>query len=427
MSSVSLTRNLNWISQLSLYPVSRVLARVLKQESFKRLDGSLTIVLPNGQVLEVGNGQTSVLDPCRLTIRKMSGLSRVMQNGLLGFADAYIRNELDTPDLKAVFHFFIVNRDRIFASLPELFRLGKAARTFHLKRENTHAGSRDNIHAHYDLGNAFYGHWLDQSMTYSSALFESAEQGLREAQDNKYRRIIELARLEDAKNVLEIGCGWGGFAEAAARETAAEVTGISISRAQLDYAENRMVEAGLSDRVALRFEDYRDTAGRFDALVSIEMIEAVGEQYWPLYFKTLKDRLAPGGTAVLQAITITPDLFESYRERVDFIQRYIFPGGMLMTGRHIHDLAAQTGLSVTHVEEFPESYARTLNEWHERFNRRWEAISKLGFDEQFRRKWNYYLKYCEAGFEAGTISVGLYQLVHNPNSAAFETQCKEQS
>ncbi len=427
MSSVSLTRNHSWISQLSLYPVSHLLARILKQESFKKLEGSLTIILPNGQALEVGNGRTAELEPCRLTIRKMNALSRLMQNGLLGFADAYIRNELDTPDLKAVFQFFIFNRDRISAGLPELFRLGKAARTFHRKRENTHEGSRDNIHAHYDLGNAFYGHWLDESMTYSSALFGSEEQGLREAQNDKYRRIMELAGLGTAKEVLEIGCGWGGFAEIAARETAAKITGISISRAQLDYAESRMVDAGLSDRVELRFEDYRDTTGQFDALVSIEMIEAVGEQYWPLYFKTLKNRLSPGGMVVLQAITIAPDLFEAYRERVDFIQRYIFPGGMLMTGRHIHDLAEQTGLSVTHVEEFPDSYARTLNEWHERFNRRWESISALGFDEQFRRKWNYYLKYCEAGFEAGTISVGLYQLAHSPNSASSEKPCKERS
>ncbi|MEP3276384.1 MAG: cyclopropane-fatty-acyl-phospholipid synthase family protein [Stappiaceae bacterium] len=404
---------------MSLYPVSSVLARILKQDSFKKLEGSLTLYLPNGEVLEIGNGQTGQLEPGRLTIHKMSGLSRVVRNGLLGFADAYIRKEFDTPDLKAVFHFFVTNRERILANLPELFRLGKAARSFHRRRENTHAGSRDNIHAHYDLGNAFYSQWLDESMTYSSALFESEGQGLSEAQDNKYRRIIELARLEGANKVLEIGCGWGGFAELAARETNAQVTGISISRAQLEYAGRRIAEAGLSDQVELRFEDYRDTAGTFDALVSIEMIEAVGEQYWPLYFQTLRDRLSPGGTAVLQAITISPDLFDSYRERVDFIQRYIFPGGMLMTNRHVHDLAEQTGMTVTRVEEFPDSYARTLGLWHERFNRCWETISELGFDDTFRRKWNYYLKYCEAGFEAGTISVGLYQLVHSgsPSSA----------
>ena len=290
-----------------------------------------------------------------------------------------------------------------------MFRRAANDLAYHMSRPNTKEGSRQNISEHYDLGNDFYAEWLDPSMTYSSAVFTSADQGLEDAQRAKYHRVADMAGVKPGSSVLEIGCGWGGFAEAVARDYGAELYGITLSREQLKYGQDRLARQGLDNLATLKFEDYRDTRGQFDHIGSIEMIEAVGFEHWPAYFKTLFDRLKPGGTAAIQAITIEEADFEAYKSGPDFIQRYIFPGGMLMTKAAMREQAHRVGLVLENVENFRLSYARTLKLWRDRFLERWSVIAPLGYDEAFRRKWVYYLSYCEAGFAEGAIDVGIYQ------------------
>jgi cyclopropane-fatty-acyl-phospholipid synthase len=274
---------------------------------------------------------------------------------------------------------------------------------------NTKIGSRRNIAFHYDLGNDFYGQWLDRSMTYSSAFYETPGAALELAQQVKQDRIIEALELHGGEQVLEIGCGWGALAAQLARH-GAKVIGLTLSARQLAYARDRIGAEGLADRVELRLQDYRDSDGCFDRIVSIEMLEAVGEQYWPAYFTTLRHRLRAGGKAVLQAITISEERFDSYRKGADFIQRYIFPGGTLPTRTILAEQAAQAGLLLDSVTCFGDSYALTLAEWRRRFLNSWPAIETLGFRPSFRRLWEYYLSYCEAGFRMKVLDVGLYSL-----------------
>ena len=282
-------------------------------------------------------------------------------------------------------------------------------RFWHKRRDNTHKGSRRNIAAHYDLGNAFYAQWLDPGMTYSSAKYLAPDASLEAAQDEKYRTILDQLALKPGDRLLEIGFGWGGLAERAiARGT--HVTGLTLSAQQLAYTQDRLSRSGVADKSDLRFQDYRDVRGTFDAIASIEMIEAVGEAHWPHYFKTLSDRLKPGGVAAVQAITIDERYFESYRRQADFIQRYIFPGGMLPTVTRMGLEAQRAGLSFETVDRFGASYAVTLDVWRERFRMRWPEIKAQGFDERFRRMWEYYLTYCELGFKNGDIDVGIYRM-----------------
>ena len=297
--------------------------------------------------------------------------------------------------------------------MPARFRVSGRDRDYHRHRANSREGSKRNIADHYDLGNAFYRLWLDPGMTYSSAIFESAGETLEAAQERKYQRILEWLEAEPGQRLLEIGFGWGGLAERAARQDL-HVTGLTLSREQLAYARERMQEIGLFARTDLRYEDYRDASGRYDRIASIEMIEAVGAENWPLYFKTLRDRLMPGGIAVLQAITIAEAHFETYRRKPDFIQRYIFPGGMLPTAAIIREEAERAGLVLDRSETFGASYALTLWRWLERFDRAWPELRKLGFDDAFRRLWTYYLTYCAVGFETGRIDVGLYRVRRRP-------------
>lgn len=282
----------------------------------------------------------------------------------------------------------------------------------HRRRHNSRRNSRRNIAAHYDLSNAFFAQWLDPEMVYSSAVFSGKEQTLEQAQAAKLDRIVSLLGVGDGDRVLEIGCGWGGLARRIATGTNASVTGITLSQQQLEYSIEAARQAGLSDRLEFRLQDYRDTSGTFDGIVSIEMIEAVGEAYWPVYFQTLAARLRRGAGAVVQAITIDEAHFDEYRDNADFIQRYIFPGGMLPTVSIMHEQARAAGLRIDHVEHFGKSYAETLRIWRRRFEAAWPRIANMGFDERFRRMWRYYLAYCEAGFEEGTIDVGLYRLKH---------------
>jgi cyclopropane-fatty-acyl-phospholipid synthase len=275
----------------------------------------------------------------------------------------------------------------------------------HALRPNSREGAKKNIHAHYDLGNSFYEQWLDPTMTYSSAKYDKPGQPLSEAQTAKYKALAEGMGLQSGQSVLEIGCGWGGFAEFAAREVGAKVTAITISEEQYAFARQRMFAAGLNERAEIKMVDYRDVQGRYDRVASIEMFEAVGERYWPSYFGKINETLAPGGRAGLQIITIDDKYFEEYRSRADFIQKYIFPGGMLPSEERLRKVTDKAGFTWTAISRFGEDYADTLAEWHRSFDAAWSEIRPLGFDERFRRLWKFYLSYCEAGFRTQRTNV----------------------
>ncbi|WDR06037.1 cyclopropane-fatty-acyl-phospholipid synthase [Devosia rhodophyticola] len=369
--------------------------------------GALTVTLPNGRTRTVGNASTG--EHAVVKLKNFNVLSEAMKRGTVGFAASYMRGDFEVDDLTALFRFFLQNRDVFDKANPGLFRRAAKDLGYHLSRRNTLEGSKKNIAEHYDLGNDFYGQWLDPSMTYSSAVFTSGDQSLEEAQRLKYHRVADLAGITKGSSVLEIGCGWGGFAEAVARDYGAQLHGITLSSEQLRYGQERLQIQGLDSLATLHFEDYRATTGQFDHIASIEMIEAVGEDNWPSYFQTVHDRLRPGGTAAIQAITIDEADFDGYRSGPDFIQRYIFPGGMLLTKTVMRQLGDKVGLVLENSEAFRLSYAKTLRLWRERFLDRWPMIAPLGYDEEFRRKWVYYLSYCEAGFAEGSIDVGIYQ------------------
>jgi cyclopropane-fatty-acyl-phospholipid synthase len=362
--------------------------------------GTLHLMLPDGERLTFRGsrpGPEAVFD-----VRRTRVMRRFLLGGHLAFGDAYVDGDWDSPDVAALLHYFLVNEPSF--TLEGSFLLRALQRLLHRFRDNSKRRARDNIAAHYDLGNAFYARWLDPGMTYSSGCFEGSACDLETAQHNKNRRMVELADIRPGHRVLEIGCGWGGFAEYAAQR-GASVVGLTLSREQLDYAAARVARAGLADRVELRLQDYRDVAGQFDRVVSIEMIEAVGEPYWPIYFDKIRAVLAPGGRAALQAILIDDSRWEIYRSSPDFIQRHIFPGGMLPTPSRLRQAVAGAGLRWVGDSGFGADYVRTLRQWRDRFIATWPEIAPLGFDERFRRLWNYYLCYCEAGFAFGSIDV----------------------
>ena len=337
---------------------------------------------------------------------------RTVRDGAdIGFAEAYVDGWWSSPDLQAVLDVSLLNNEEMARnlSLSTLARL--IERTRHWLRRNSRTGSKRNIMAHYDLGNAFYETWLDGSMTYSSALFPRSGESLEAGQANKYGALCDALGVRPDETVLEVGCGWGGFAEYAAKERGAKVNGITISPAQLDYAQKRIFEAGLTERVTLELRDYRAQEGQFDHVASIEMFEAVGEQYWPVYFDTLRERLKPGGTANLQIITIADRLFDNYRRNVDFVQKHIFPGGMLPSRAALAVQTERAGLKWRDSIEFGDSYSETLRRWSTVFNDRWDEIAPLGFDDRFRRLWNFYLASCAACFMAGTTDVTQLSLV----------------
>lgn len=368
--------------------------------------GSLMIELPNGRRVQFGQER-----PCdaMLSLKNYCVITKSIRRGPLGFADAYINGDVECSDLVGLFRFFVRNAPALRNSGRSLFGHSIVDRLRHLLRRNTRRGSRRNIAEHYDLGNAFFQKWLDDELVYSSALFGESATTLEQAQEAKLRTILQSLNIEPGMRLLEIGSGWGALAVRASRDHGARVTGITLSHEQREFAQERVRAEGISN---CRFElqDYRDTAGRFDRIVSVEMIEAVGEERWPLYFRTIHDRLKPGGVATIQVITIAEDQFPAYRRKTDFIQRYIFPGGMLPTKTLIAELAADAGLRFERIAEFGPSYARTLNAWRLRFEANWPEIAALNFDEEFRRKWCYYLAYCEAGFLDDVIDVGLYRL-----------------
>jgi cyclopropane-fatty-acyl-phospholipid synthase len=369
--------------------------------------GSLTVILPNGRRRTIGTPRTG--EHSVLKLNNFRVIREAMRRGTVGFAASYMNGDFDVDDLTALFRFFLQNRDMFENANPGIFRKAAQDLAYHMSRPNTKDGSRENISAHYDLGNDFYGEWLDPSMTYSSAVFTSGNQSLEQAQRAKYHRVADMAGIQEGDSVLEIGCGWGGFAEAVARDYKAKVYGITLSREQLKFGQDRLSRQGLDTLATLHFEDYRDTRGQFDRIGSIEMIEAVGEDHWPTYFQAVHDRLKLNGTAAIQAITIDEADFDGYKSGPDFIQRYIFPGGMLLTKTAMREQGHRVGLILENIETFGLSYAKTLKLWRERFLERWAVIAPLGYDEEFKRKWVYYLSYCEAGFAEGSIDVGIYQ------------------
>ncbi len=390
------------IPEVSFADLRPRLRHVVEQLSRKWTTGRLDLTIGNAARIRVQGthpGPSAVLH-----LHQPALLRRLAFEGALGFADAYIAGQWDSPDLSGLLEAITCN----FAGSK--FAHGAAALRLwgmfqHWRHRNSPSGARRNIQAHYDLGNDFYSRWLDSSMTYSAAIFESPYTSLAAAQRHKYVALAERIRLLDGHHVLEIGCGWGGFAAFAAGEVGARVTAVTLSRAQYDFVAERMQRAGLNDKVDVVLMDYRDITGRYDRVVSIEMIEAVGERYWPVYFRKLAEVLTPGGVAGLQSITIDNARFAQYRKRPDFIQRYIFPGGMLPCEKRLAEEAATAGLAWNSIFRFGEHYARTLEIWAENFAAAWNDIAKLGFDDRFRRLWSYYLAYCEAGFRSGQIDV----------------------
>jgi cyclopropane-fatty-acyl-phospholipid synthase len=363
--------------------------------------GLLEVRLPDGSCRLFGEGTHGVT----LLVRDEKMFAQVLARGDIGLAEAYLDGAWDSPDITALLTLLANNREALRSAVYGRWHHLLAARIRHWLNGNSRTGSRRNIIAHYDLGNDFYRLWLDPGMSYSSALYQTQGETLQAAQDSKYRRILERLQAGPGQRILEIGCGWGGFAEMALRQ-GYQVTGLTLSPAQLAWAQQRVPAADL------RLQDYRDTAEQFDHIVSIEMFEAVGERWWPTYFKALARALKPGGRAVVQSITIRDDLFDEYRKGTDFIQQYVFPGGMLPSRSVFRAMAAEQGLTVYSEHAFGKDYARTLSEWRHAFELKWPQIAALGFDEQFRRLWRMYLCYCEAGFLAGNVDVVHFELNH---------------
>lgn len=366
--------------------------------------GTLEFRLPDGRKL-VFRGREETEARAVIIVRDFSFARRALLGGDIGFFETYADGLWDTPDLTDCLYIFARNADYVQDAFAGSAVIDFVNNLRHGFNRNTRAGSKRNIVAHYDLGNAFYEKWLDQSMTYSSARFAGADADLYAAQEAKYASLAQMIDLRPDEHVLEIGSGWGGFARHAAKERGAKVTGVTLSPSQLEYARRRAFEEGLAERVEFRLQDYRDVSETFDKIASIEMFEAVGKEYWRAYFEKVRAAMKPGGLAGFQIITIADRFYGHYVKSTDFIQRYVFPGGALPSPAILKDVTEKAGLSIKSVNEFGEDYARTLNVWRQRFSSAWDDIRPLGFDERFRKLWNFYLSYCEAGFRAKTTDV----------------------
>ena len=377
---------------------ARVFNLVLKLNS-----GRVDFILPDGRQFRAEGAKPGPV--AEVFINNPDVFARLVREGDLGFSDAYLDGWWTTPDLQAFMDFIHADNDDMYDEFPGmgLVRAWEKARFWF--QSNSKRQALKNISYHYDLGNDFYSLWLDDTMTYSSALFSTSQESLENAQVAKYASMIDQMGVKPGDHVLEIGCGWGGFAEYAAKERGLKVTGLTISKEQLDFARKRINNNGLGDKVNLKLQDYRDETGVYDGVASIEMFEAVGEKYWPIYFNKVKQCLKPGKQATLQIITIHDARWEVYRKGVDFIQKYIFPGGMLPSPTVLRQEVAKAGLNVQHSIEFGKSYSQTLRRWFEVFNDQWDTISGMGFDDRFRRMWNFYLTSCAATFESGNCDV----------------------
>ena len=393
-------------SQFQLPTTAPTAARAMLHLLAGLRHGRLDVQLPDGTQSRFGAADAAG-PHAAIRLSNWKVCAAALKSGDIGFAEGFIAGDWTTPDLPALMKLFVANRDAVESMVYGQWWGRLLYRAKHLLNRNSRRGSRKNVHAHYDLGNPFYRLWLDPTMNYSSAWFEGdATRSLSDAQHAKVRRALAECHLQPGQRLLEIGCGWGALAEKAAGEFAAEVTGVTLSTEQLAYAQQRVNDAGLAGRVDLRLQDYRDIDDApFDAIASIEMFEAVGREYWPGFFATLHDKLKPGGRACIQSITIRDDLFERYIAGTDFVQQYIFPGGLLPSPSQFRAQAQAVGLEVVNELAFGADYAETLRRWRERFLAEESGVRRIGFDTRFMRIWEFYLGYCEAAFDGGNTDV----------------------
>jgi len=365
--------------------------------------GRVDFILPDGRKFRADGAEPGPV--AEVHVHNDDLFARLIRDGDLGFCDAYLEGWWSTPDLQAFMDFVHGDNNEVYDSFPGKNLLQMYEKLRFWLQSNSKRQAKRNISYHYDLGNDFYALWLDDPMTYSSALFETGQESLEKAQTAKYASMVDQMGAQAGDHVLEIGCGWGGFAEYAARERGLRVTGLTISEEQYKFAVDRIEKAGLSDLVTFKLQDYRDERGKYDGIASIEMFEAVGQRYWPTYFSSVKECLKPGKNATLQIITVEDARWDVYNRGVDFIQKYIFPGGMLPSPTVLREEIESAGLQVARSIEFGESYSQTLRRWHETFNEKWDHVANLGFDDRFRRMWNFYLTSCAATFLSGNCDV----------------------
>ncbi|HAV08573.1 MAG TPA: SAM-dependent methyltransferase [Rhodobacteraceae bacterium] len=365
--------------------------------------GVLDFVLPDGRIFRAEGKAPGPV--ATLQIHNPDIFARLVREGDLGFCEAYLDGWWSTPDLQAFMDLIHAENEELYDGFPGMGFVRAYEKMRFWLQSNSKRQAKKNISYHYDLGNDFYGLWLDQTMTYSSALFETGQNSLETAQIAKYASMVDQMAVQPGDHVLEIGCGWGGFAEYAALHRGLRLTCLTISQEQFNYAVKRIEKAGLSDRVEIKLQDYRDEQGTYDGIASIEMFEAVGEKYWPVYFDAVRNLLKPGKHATLQIITVQDARWDVYRRGVDFIQKYIFPGGMLPSPRALRAEVERGGLQVARSIEFGESYSKTLRMWYDTFNDKWSEIEAMGFDDRFRRMWNFYLTSCAATFHSGNCDV----------------------
>jgi cyclopropane-fatty-acyl-phospholipid synthase len=365
--------------------------------------GRVDFVLPDGRRFRAEGPEPGPV--AEVHVHNTDLFTRLIREGDLGFSDAYLDGWWSTPDLQAFMDFVHTDNNEVYDGFPAMNLIKWYEQLRFWLQSNSKRQAKKNISYHYDLGNDFYALWLDETMTYSSALFETGQESTEKAQIAKYKSMVDQIGVQPGDHVLEIGCGWGGFAEYAAKERGLHVTGLTISEEQYKYAVDRIAKAGLSDRVTFKLQDYRDETGQYDGIASIEMFEAVGQKYWPTYFSSVRNCLKPGKNATLQIITVEDSRWEVYNRGVDFIQKYIFPGGMLPSPSVLRKEIETAGLHVAQSIEFGESYSQTLRRWHETFNEKWEQVAKLGFDDRFRRMWNFYLTSCASTFHGGQCDV----------------------
>ena len=381
----------------------KIVFTILKRINY----GFLEITTLSGQVLKFGNSNDKL--KANLKIKTSSLNYNLIKGGSVGLAECYMRNEFETNNLSDLIELTARNINTVhkFAGILDLKFLNFIKSKF---IKNTKSRSKENIAKHYDLGNDFFSLWLDKTLTYSSAIFDDQNNSLSDAQNNKYQKLINLIQPNNGDKVLEIGCGWGGFAEYLGKNYDIKLDCITISRKQYEFAKERIHNCGLNEKVNIEIKDYRDLKGKYNSIASIEMIEAVGQNYLESYFKTIKDNLSDGGKAGIQAITIDDNLFDRYKNKQDFIQKYIFPGGFLPNKNTINKLVSNNGLAVVSYISYADHYANTLAIWREEFNKKWDLIKNQGFDLTFKRMWEFYLSYCEAGFKSKNIDLIQFSL-----------------
>ena len=395
---------------------SRLIRNLVNRLAASIERGTLRMTLPDGSLQEI-TGSASPLPTSDLQIHNARALRRLAMHGDIGFAEAYLAGEWSSSNLTALLHFAMANENKLSSIVANWSSTRLMARVKHLLNTNSKRQAKKNIAYHYDLGNDFYARWLDPSMTYSAGIFRDGfspeETSLETSQEYKCTRLADALQITDTHSVLEIGCGWGGFMQHVIERSKAHITGVSISEQQCRYARQRLAKLNGGQRAEVLFKDYRDLEGRYDRIASIEMFEAVGEKYWQTYARKLKHLLSEDGVAALQVITINEDRFNQYRESADFIQRYIFPGGMLPSQEALAEVMRSAGLKVTDSFRFGPHYAETLRRWRTQFDAEWTTIKKQGFDERFKRMWHYYLAYCEVGFDTGATDVVQIRLEHS--------------